>query len=188
MNLDPDLSTGGRETVITYIVFRISWDEFQIMINPPPPPKPPTPHKVKVAKYFLTWPDLGRKCWPSLRSLGRRRRARTTTTSWLSGKTSQSRSCSWRRLRTRPETSTAMIRNTKKNATSASQRSSNQSWKLISPGQPPPSPRTPLWSSTGIVNQDWYFWYLILPLLQLEEWEGNLHREDSGYQDRQAAG
>ena len=24
---------------------RISWDEFQIMINPPPPPKPPTPHK-----------------------------------------------------------------------------------------------------------------------------------------------
>ena len=26
-------------------MFRISWDEFQIMINPPPPPKPPTPHK-----------------------------------------------------------------------------------------------------------------------------------------------
>ena len=29
------------------VVFRISWEEFQIMINPPPPPKPPTPHKVR---------------------------------------------------------------------------------------------------------------------------------------------
>lgn len=28
---------------------RISWEEFQIMINPPPPPKPPTPHKEMLA-------------------------------------------------------------------------------------------------------------------------------------------
>ena len=25
---------------------KIGWEEFQIMINPPPPPKAPTPHKV----------------------------------------------------------------------------------------------------------------------------------------------
>lgn len=37
----------GRE--VNSVVFRISWDEFQIMINPPPPPKPPTPHKEMLA-------------------------------------------------------------------------------------------------------------------------------------------
>ena len=31
---------------------RISWDEFQIMINPPPPPKPPTPHKEMLISTF----------------------------------------------------------------------------------------------------------------------------------------
>ena len=36
------------------VYFRISWDEFQIMINPPPPPKPPTPHKEMLA---LTLPN-----------------------------------------------------------------------------------------------------------------------------------
>lgn len=32
---------------------RISWDEFQIMINPPPPPKPPTPHKEMLVSTFI---------------------------------------------------------------------------------------------------------------------------------------
>jgi len=32
---------------------KISWDEFQIMINPPPPPKPPTPHRAMLAATFL---------------------------------------------------------------------------------------------------------------------------------------
>lgn len=29
---------------------KISWDEFQIMINPPAPPKPPTPHREMLAR------------------------------------------------------------------------------------------------------------------------------------------
>ena len=33
-------------------MFRISWEEFQIMINPPPPPKPPTPHKEMLISTF----------------------------------------------------------------------------------------------------------------------------------------
>jgi len=35
---------------------KISWEEFQIMINPPPPPKPPTPHKEMLAATFLPEP------------------------------------------------------------------------------------------------------------------------------------
>ena len=31
---------------------KIGWEEFQIMINPPPPPKAPTPHKVTVQVYL----------------------------------------------------------------------------------------------------------------------------------------
>ena len=49
---------GGREEGCI-VVFRISWEEFQIMINPPPPPKPPTPHKVSCyIRPDLTRPDL----------------------------------------------------------------------------------------------------------------------------------
>jgi len=36
---------------------KISWDEFQIMINPPPPPKPPTPHREMLAATFLPEPE-----------------------------------------------------------------------------------------------------------------------------------
>lgn len=35
---------------------KISWEEFQIMINPPPPPKPPTPHREMLAATFLPEP------------------------------------------------------------------------------------------------------------------------------------
>lgn len=36
---------------------KIGWEEFQIMINPPPPPKPPTPHKDQLAGTFPMSPS-----------------------------------------------------------------------------------------------------------------------------------
>ena len=37
--------------IVHFIPFlRISWEEFQIMINPPAPPKPPTPHREMLAR------------------------------------------------------------------------------------------------------------------------------------------
>jgi len=36
---------------------KIGWEEFQIMINPPPPPKPPTPHKEQLGGNFPMSPS-----------------------------------------------------------------------------------------------------------------------------------
>jgi len=35
---------------------KISWTEFQTMINPPPPPKPPTPHKSQIMAFMIDNP------------------------------------------------------------------------------------------------------------------------------------